>query len=153
MKKMFVTMLFAMATMSWAVAQQPGMAGQSGSAAGQSAGSMGGQSAGSAAVQTAGQPGMQGPGANVAVTQGCLGGSNPNFTITDQSGTTYKLNIPPTADTSKLGQHVGESVQVAGNVKNAGNPSNATIDVQGIGRGTGKCPASGSTGGQTTPKQ
>ena len=81
-----------------------------------------------------------------------LGGSDPNFTITDKAGTTYKLNIPPSADTSKLGQHVGESVAVAGNV-NAGKAGNASIDVQGIGRGTGKCPASGSSGPQPPPKQ
>jgi hypothetical protein len=90
----------------------------------------------------------------VPVTEGCLGGSNPNFTITDKAGTTYKLNIPPRADTSKLAQHVGEPVQVAGNVmKDTGKAGNASIDVQGIGRGTGQCGAGGSKGAQSPPKQ
>lgn len=84
--------------------------------------------------------------ANVPVTDGCLGGSDPNYTITNEAGTTYKLNIPPSADTSKLAPHVGEAVQVAGNV------SGKTIDVQGVGRGTSKCPGSGANGAQTPPK-
>src|SRR5262252_3397899 len=74
------------------------------------------------------------PGGQSAGNRGCLGGSGPNFTLTDKAGTTYKLNIPPTADTSKLGQHVGEPVAVAGNVN--GKAGNASIDVQSIGRGT-----------------
>ena len=91
--------------------------------------------------------------ANAPVTEGCLGGSEPNYTITDKAGTTYRLNIPPNADTSKLAQHVGEPVQVAGNVKDAGNAGNASIDVQRIGAGMGKCPGSGPSGAQSPPKQ
>ena len=77
---------------------------------------------------------------HATVVEGCLGGSNPNYTITDSSGVTYKLNIPPTADASKLAAHVGESVNVAGNVNGTGN-TGSSIDVQGIGKGTGTCPA------------
>jgi len=116
---------------SWSVAQQPG----------------------STPKQSSGQAGSQGQAPNMPVTEGCLGGSNPNFTITDKAGTTYKLNIPPSADTSKLAQHVGESVQVAGNVKDPGKAGSASIDVQGIGRGTGQCPTSGSKGAPPPPKQ
>ena len=130
-KKTLVVTLLMLAMLAWAAAQQPGSTPQ----------------------QTGGQAGSQGQVPNVPVTEGCLGGSNPTFTITDKAGTTYKLNIPPNADTSKLGQHVGESVQVAGNVKDAGKAGNASIDVQGIGRGTGQCPASGSKGAQPPPKQ
>ena len=126
-KKMLVITLFMLATLAWAAAQQPAKPPD----------------------QSGGQPGSQGQAANAPVTEGCLGGSNPNFTLTDKAGTTYKLNIPPTADTSKLGQHVGESVAVAGSV-NAGKGGNASIDVQGIGRGTGTC---GSKGAQPPPKQ
>jgi hypothetical protein len=82
-----------------------------------------------------------------------LAGSGSNYTITNTAGTTYKLNIPANADTSKLAQHVGESVQVAGDVNDPGKGSKASIHVQGIGRGTGKCPASGSSGAQAPPKQ
>jgi len=89
--------------------------------------------------------GTQGPPANAPITEGCLGGSNPNFTITDKAGTTYKLNIPAGADTSVLTPHVGESVQVAGQVTNGGGAGKASsIDVSKIGRGTMNCQASNS---------
>ena len=131
MKKTFVITLFVLATLAWAAAQQPS----------------------NPPDRSGTQPGPQGPSANVPVTEGCLGGSAPNFKITDKAGITYKLNIPPNADTSKLAQHVGESVPVAGNVKDAGKAGNASIDVQNIGRGTGQCPASASKGTQPPPKQ
>ena len=86
------------------------------------------------------------------ITEGCLGGSNPNYTVTDNNGTVYKLNLPPNTDTSKLAPHVGESVQVQGDVKDAGKPGNASIDVQAIGRGTGSCPASSPRNTQPSPK-
>jgi len=41
-------------------------------------------------------------------------------------------------------------VAVAGNV--SGKAGNASIDVQGIGRGTGTCPATGSKSAQPPPK-
>jgi hypothetical protein len=91
--------------------------------------------------------------------EGCLGGTAPNFTVTDKAGTTYRLAIPPNADTAVLTQHVGESVQVMGPVTkasqssstNAGASTSATsasqqsIEVAKIGRGTGTCPGSGSS--------
>jgi hypothetical protein len=94
---------------------------------------------------SADQAGSQGQAANAPITEGCLGGSDPNYTVTDKTGVTYKLNIPPNADASKLAAHVGESVQVEGDVKNTGKDGNGSIDVQGIGGGTRKCPGSGST--------
>ena len=99
------------------------------------------------------QAGSQGQESQAPVTEGCLGGSSPNYTITDNAGNVYKLNMPPNADTSKLAPHVGESVQVQGDVKDAGKPGNASIDVQAIGRGTGSCPASGPRSTQPPPKQ
>jgi hypothetical protein len=147
MKKIFATILFTLTMLALGAAQQPG-SGQSPSSPvpGANQQSMPG-SADQTPGQSGAQPGAQAPMANVPVTQGCLGGSDPNYTITDTAGTTYKLNIPPSADTSKLAPHVGEPVQVAGNLKGK------AIDVQGIGRGTNKCPASGSTGAQSPPKQ
>ena len=67
------------------------------------------------------------------ITEGCLGGSSPNFTLTDNSGKTYKLALPPNADGSRLNPHVGESVQVMGNV------SSDSINVTKVGRGNGTC--------------
>jgi len=157
MKKMLVITLFMLATLAWAAAQQPGsMPGRSsGQATSPSSqvpdASQSQPSMPPGADQEPGQSGMQaGPQSRAAtppITEGCLSGSNPNFTITDSAGTTYKLNIPPNADTSKLASHIGESVNVAGNV------NGSSIDVQGIGRGTGTCPAGSPKGAQSPPKQ
>ena len=143
MKKISLITVFMLATMAWAAAQQPGSTPDRGQATSPSSQAPGTQSQPS----TRGSA-DQGGAANAPVTEGCLGGKGPNFTITDKAGTTYKLNMPPNADTSKLASHVGEPVQVMGEVKDAkaGNPS---IDVQGIGRATGNCPA----GPQSPPKQ
>ena len=138
MKNMLITILFMLATLAWAAAQQPGTTPTSPPGANQSQPSTPGNSG-------------QGPGvSNAPVTEGCLGGNDPNFTLTDSANVTYKLNIPPNADTSKLAAHLGEPVLVKGDVSKTGSPS---IDVQGIGRGNGKCPASDSKGAQSPPKQ
>ncbi|SRR6266478_5453587 len=42
--------------------------------------------------------------------EGCLQGSNGNFTLTDNSGTRYQLH----GDSSKLSKHVGHEVQITG---------------------------------------
>ena len=155
MKKILVTTLFMLATLAWAAAQQPGStpdrsSGQATPPSSQAPGATQSQPSIPPDQNTA-PGGTQAPMANAPITQGCLGGSDPNYTITDTAGTTYKLNIPPNANTSKLAQHVGEPVQVAGNVNNT-KPGNASIDVQGIGAGRGTCPGS-SGGAQTPPKQ
>lgn len=148
MKSIFVITLFMLATLAWAAAQQPGSAPDRNS--GQTTSPS--QAPGTTQTQptTPGGAGQTGSSdrANAPVTEGCLGGSAPNYTIKDKAGTAYKLNMPPNADTSKLAPHIGESVQVQGHVKDAGTP-NASIDVQAIGRGTGTCPGSGS---QPQPK-
>ena len=154
MRKTLVITVFMLAMLAWATAQQRGsMPGQSGGQA-TSPGSQapdasrpptGSSDQGSA--QTGSQPGTQDPGGFPPITEGCLAGSNPNFTITDKAGTTYKLNLPPNADASVLTPHVGESVLVMGDVKNASGPEKASIDVSRMGRGTGTCPPSGSSGG------
>lgn len=159
MKKILVTSLFILATLGWAVAQQPGgMRGQTGGQAvpgSQVPGASQSQSSMPGADQNTEPSGAQaqGPAANAPVTDGCLGGSDPNYTVTSTAGTIYKLNIPPNADTSKLAKHVGEAVKVAGNVNSTGTAGKGSIDVQGIGPGTSKCPASGSSGTQPPPKQ
>jgi hypothetical protein len=158
MKKVFVITLFMLATLAWAAAQQPGSmpdqsSGQAASSSPQTLGATQSQSSTPGnARQEPGQSGMQPGAADAAatprVTEGCLGGSNPNYILTTSAGNTYKLNIPPNADTSKLGAHVGESVNVAGTV----NAGGSFIDVRGIGKGTGHCPASGSKGVQSPQK-
>ena len=150
MKNILVMTLFMLAMLAWAAAQQPGSAPERNSGQTTSPNS---QAPGTTQTQPsapggAGQPGSR---ANAPVTEGCLGGSAPNYTIKDKTGTAYKLNMPPNADTSKLAPHVGESVQVQGEVKDAGT-ANASINVQAIGRGTGTCPGSGSRDAQPQPK-
>jgi hypothetical protein len=93
------------------------------------------------------------PAAAGQITEGCLGGTEPNYTITDKAGTVYKLDMPKGVDTTVLSKHVGESVQVMGDVSGADSKSSAasagasgaskSIQVAKIGRGKGTCPASG----------
>src|SRR5579859_5624676 len=42
--------------------------------------------------------------------EGCLSGSNGNYTLTDKNGTAYQLS----GDTSKLADHVGHEVKITG---------------------------------------
>jgi len=155
MKSILVVTLFMLATLAWAAAQQPGSAPErnSGQTTSPSSQAPGATQTQPSTPGSADQAGSRGQASNAPVTEGCLGGSAPNYTITDKTGTAYKLNMPPNADTSKLASHVGESVQVQGDVKDTGKPGNASIDVQAVGRGTGNCPASGSRDAQPPPKQ
>ena len=155
MKNLLLTTLFMLATVAWAVAQQPGNSPERSNGQGTAPSSQA-PGANQSQPSTPGgsdQAGSQDQASNEPVTEGCLGGSDPNFTLTDSANITYKLNIPPNADTSKLTPHVGESVVVAGDVKDPGKTSSPSIDVHGIGRGTGKCPASDSKGSQAPPKR
>ena len=56
--------------------------------------------------------------------QGCLQGSDGNYTLTDNSGTTYQLQ----GDTSKLSAHVGHEVEITGTTSgaSAASPSAGT---------------------------
>ena len=155
MKNILVMTLFILAMLAWSATQQSGSA--QGRNSGQTA-SPSSQSPGATQTQpskpgSADQAGSRGQESQAPLTEGCLGGTPPNYTITDNNGTVYKLNMPPNTDTSKLASHVGESVEVQGDVKDAGKPGNASIDVQAIGRGTGSCPASGSRNTQPQPKR
>jgi hypothetical protein len=155
MKNILVITLFMLATLAWAAAQQSSSAPEHGSGQATSPSSQA-SGAGQSQSSKPGNPGQEGSrdqGSNATVTEGCLGGSDPNYTITDKTGTTYKLNLPANSNSSTLASHVGESVQVKGDVKDIGKAGNASIDVQGIGRGTGNCPASGSKDKQSPPKQ
>ncbi|WP_041855938.1 hypothetical protein [Candidatus Korobacter versatilis] len=145
MKKAMIFATFMLSTLAWAGVQQPA-AGQSGAPAGAPGASQGQSSSmpdTSAAPGAAGQstspeatPQASGaPAAGGAITEGCLGGSSPNFTLTDASGKSFKLNLPANADGSKLSAHVGESVQVMGDVKAD------SIAVSKVGKGNGTCPA------------
>lgn len=145
MRKMFFVTLILLIAVGWAVAQNPStppMSEQPGaqSPSSQSPSNPGAQSPTSPTSPSAqpGAPGQQQPGmpgqqptpadqagqdASAAAAgssiEGCLGGSAGNFTVSDKSGTTYQLQLPAGADTSKLTSHVGEEVRVSGTMANA----------------------------------
>lgn len=54
--------------------------------------------------------------------EGCLGGSNGSYSLTDKSGTTYQL----TGDTGKLEHHVGHTMQVTGTASTGSSTSNSS---------------------------
>jgi hypothetical protein len=142
MKQAIALTVFMLTMLVWTVAQQPQPSGGQATppssqtpGAGQSQPPVPG-SGSQEAPQTPAGPGDQSQAGNQPITEGCLGGASPNFTLTDKAGTTYKLSFPQNANVSSLESHVGESVRVMGPVKSS------SIDVSKIGRGSGKCPAS-----------
>ena len=84
--------------------------------------------------------------------QGCLGGSEGSYTLTDKSGTIYQLS----GDTSKLKEHVGHEVKITGSAGAAsaasggtsggmgqGGSSSKTIEVTSVKHVAKSCPAAG----------
>ena len=65
--------------------------------------------------QTKSDTGMSQTNAGGDWVEGCLGGSDGNYTLTDQSGTSYRL----TGDTAKLSEHIGHQVKVSGTKSSA----------------------------------
>ncbi len=161
MKKILAVSLFVLATFTWTFAQtsgssssgaqQPPAASSQAPDASQSQTPSG--SAGQSSSSAGSQAGSQTPAANAPVTEGCLGGTNGNYTLTDKAGTSYKLSFPSNANVSVLSSHVGESVAVMGDTQGQ------TINVSKIGRGTTTCPGSSNSAAPSgsaqpqTPKQ
>jgi hypothetical protein len=65
--------------------------------------------------------GMSKTNAGADSVQGCLGGADGNYTLTDKSGTSYRL----TGDTAKLSEHIGHEVKVSG-TKSAATATDAS---------------------------
>lgn len=144
MKKSVFLAGLMLSALVWAGAQQPNnMPAQSGTQATSPNTSQSPSAVPDAPEQSAPQATPQaaasGQEMSAPITEGCLGGSNPNFTLTDSTGKAYKLTLPPNADGSKLTPHVGESIQVMGDVKQGGGSS--SIEVSKVGRGSGTCAA------------
>jgi hypothetical protein len=78
-------------------------------------------------AQTAPQPSSD-SGSSTTV-QGCLSGSEGNYTLTADSGTTYTL----TGDTAKLKDHVGHEVSITGkaSASSASSAASATSSTGG----------------------
>ncbi len=151
-KLLFIAILLLSA--AWAVAQEPSTTSPGAPAAGtnpQTQSTMPGEP-GQATSPNAPSAGQMPTSGEPDIIEGCLGGAAPNFTVTDKTGTTYKLGIPDGADASVLTKHIGESVQVLGAVNDSKSMAGGTADsssagkgktiaVQKIGRGKGTCPA------------
>ena len=148
MKKSLMFAVMMLSALVWAGAQQPTSPSSSPSGAQATTPSSGmpqsqapDATAPGASQATPGAPSAtpqastSGQGMNGSVTEGCLGGSNPNYTLTDSSGKKFNLVLPQGADGSKLTSHVGESIQVLGDVS-GGN----SINVSKVGKGNGTCP-------------
>jgi hypothetical protein len=54
--------------------------------------------------------------------QGCLGGSDGNYTLTDKDGNSYRL----TGDTAKLSEHVGHEVKITGSTASSAAAGNGS---------------------------
>lgn len=102
------------------------------------------------------------PAGDSKIIEGCLGGKAPDFTVTDQAGKVYKLDIPKDADTAPLTAHLGQSVKVKGVVSgekatasaSAGGASASTspmIQVEQMARGTSNCPAGANSPSSSNP--
>jgi hypothetical protein len=134
MRKMLFLLLILLVSAAWVAAQQPSGPGQTPGMPPShnpdrpqpGAPPSGAPSTGADQSMTSG---------NTQVTEGCLGGSAPNFTVTDKAGTAYNLDIPKDADTAPLTAHIGQSVKVKGAV------SGTSIQVEQMAGGTGSCPA------------
>ena len=91
MRKILLALSVVLLGLTWAVAQDPSTQSTPSSASGQSAGGQ-------------------------MTVEGCLSGSNGNFTLTDKNGMSYQL----TGDAAKLSEHVGHEVKVTGTSSGSG---------------------------------
>ena len=136
MKKLLFLTLILLVSVGWAVAQNPATPGATPDQSQQPGAA---QSPSAQPGAPAQQPGMASPAdqashagqdaseaAAGSSVEGCLGGAAGNFTLTDKSGTTYQLQLPAGADSSKLTSHVGEEVRVSGTTSNAKGGSDAS---------------------------
>ncbi len=60
--------------------------------------------------------------------EGCLGGTTGNYSLTDKTGTTYKVQLPEKTDPSILQKYVGQEVAIKGSVADASDTGSASAD-------------------------
>jgi hypothetical protein len=82
--------------------------------------------------------------ANQTSVQGCLGGSDGNYTLTDKTGNTYQL----TAGSADLKSHVGQQVQISGST----NPPPGDTTATGV-AGTSGTSGTAGTGSSSSASQ
>jgi hypothetical protein len=82
--------------------------------------------------QTSSDPQMGGGSTSV---EGCLGGSEGNYTLTDKNGASWQLS----GDTAKLKEHVGHEVKITGTEgSSSASSSGQSADNTGQGAGSSK---------------
>jgi hypothetical protein len=110
MRQVLLVVSILMLGLTWSFAQTSGSSETTpnGSSSGSSQ-SMGTHSG------TSGEMGQSSASGHVTV-EGCLNGSNGNYTLTDKRGNTYQL----TGDTAKLSEHVRHEVKITGSSSAAG---------------------------------
>jgi len=123
MRQLLLLVSVLLLGLSWAVAQDSTSSTPSSSSTG---------SAQSDSSANSGQTSRTGTGGQMTV-EGCLSGSNGNFTLTDKNGMAYQL----TGDTAKLSDHVGHEIKVTG------------TSASGAGAESSTGAAAGSAAGQT----
>jgi Protein of unknown function (DUF5818) len=107
------------------------------------------------AQQDSSQSSKSGSSSQTSV-KGCLSRSGSDYTLTDKSGTTFKL----TGDTSKLSDHVGHEVQITGTENSASSSaasstasssSQPTIDVSSMKHISETCSSQSKSDSQKPP--
>jgi hypothetical protein len=119
MRQLFLLLSVLLLGLSWAVAQDSTTQPSQGSASPTQSDSTG-----------SGQTSRTGAGH--MTVEGCLSGSDGNFTLTDKNGTSYQL----TGDTAKLSEHVGHEIKVTGTTGSAG--ASDSNDAASAGAGAGQ---------------
>jgi len=112
MRQLLLLVSVLLLGLSWAVAQDSTSSPQSSPSSG---------SAQSSDSSASGQTSRTGTGGQMTV-EGCLSGSNGNFTLTDKNGMAYQI----TGDTAKLSDHVGHEIKVTGTSASGAGADGAT---------------------------
>ncbi len=142
MQRILLLAAILLLSATWMVAQSSSSSSSSPSSSSQTSGT-------SATPGTTGQSGSSSSQSGMSSTsstgsetsvQGCLTGSNGNYTLTDNAGTAYQL----TGDNSDLSKHVNEEVSVRGTQSGSASPSTSSSSASGSSNSTS--PTAGAAG-------